>query len=167
MANGIDNREVVSSSYNDLMRKSISEEITFESDIDEKRIREKIIFQLVDNITRKMREEFILGKTITVKIRLEGFKTYTRSKTLTFPVNDSETILNNSIELFNNFNNKNKKYRLIGINVSNFIKEKEYNPGLFDNFNIKKLKVDQTLDKIKKKYGNKSINRAIYFDKNN
>lgn len=63
LANGIDQREVVQS----MQRKSISEEVTFREDVDQDTSIEKVMFQISDSLTRKMRKEGIKGRTLTLK----------------------------------------------------------------------------------------------------
>ena len=58
-------------------------------------------------------------KTVTLKIRLEGFITYTRSKSFTHHVQDKNQVLKVIIELVNQFSTVNKKVRLVGIRLSN------------------------------------------------
>lgn len=165
MANGIDDRPVIASDFDDTLRKSISEERTFEYDVDDRDVCEKVILKLVDDIAIAMRKEKILGKTITVKIRLEGFKTFTRGLTIDSHIHDSATIQQYALKLFREFDNNNKKYRLIGVQVSNIIEEKDYRPGLFDGIDDKHKKIDEALDEIKNKFGKKSIDRAIFLEK--
>ena len=66
-----------------------------------------------------MIKHHITYKTITLKIRFEGFETYTRSKTLPFHFQDKNRVMEVILQLFKEFSNKNKKIRLIGIKLSN------------------------------------------------
>jgi DNA polymerase IV (DinB-like DNA polymerase) len=101
-------------------RKSISKERTFYEDtknfdkILEKleEINEKIHYMLV--------KEKISYRTITLKIRFEDFETYTRSKSISYPICNKETVLETILELYKEFSDNNKKIRLIGIKLSNF-----------------------------------------------
>lgn len=62
-------------------------------------------------------------RTISLKIRFEGFETYLRSKSLTFPTHNKEIVLKIIIELYKEFLNKGKKVRLVGIKLSNLEKD--------------------------------------------
>jgi DNA polymerase IV (DinB-like DNA polymerase) len=101
-------------------RKSISKERTFYEDtknfdkILEKleEINEKIHYMLI--------KEKISYRTITFKIRFEDFETYTRSKSISYPICNKEIVLDTILDLYHEFTDSNKKIRLIGIKLSNF-----------------------------------------------
>ncbi|NQT27978.1 MAG: hypothetical protein HQ570_00080, partial [Candidatus Omnitrophica bacterium] len=106
------------------------------------------------------RQEGLKGKTITLKIRLEGFLTFTRAKTLNKPTNFIDTIYKTIKELLDKFNRKGKKVRLVGVKVSNFTAG-EVQATLFEAKDEQKQeRVHQAIDKIKNKFGREAIFRA-------
>ena len=115
LSQGKDDRPVES----DHVRKSISEEITYENDVTKDEIIEQSITRISDRLSRKMRGLDIKGRTITLKIRLEGFQTFTRSHTIDEPTSQMKVIRGIVLKEFRNFDRKNKKVRLVGIGVSN------------------------------------------------
>ncbi|MFW9882540.1 MAG: hypothetical protein ACFFG0_56480, partial [Candidatus Thorarchaeota archaeon] len=119
IVNGLDNRKV-KEFYED--RKSISAERTFYSDTDDfNEILSR--FEDINNKIHKFTSKHhITYKTITLKIRFEGFQTFTRSKTLPFHIQDEKYVLNTILDLFKEFSNKKKKVRLVGIKLSNLLK---------------------------------------------
>ncbi|MFX1417932.1 MAG: DNA polymerase IV [Promethearchaeota archaeon] len=121
VANGLDNRKV-KEFHED--RKSISAERTFYNDTDNF----NEILSKFEDINKKIHESIlkhhITYKTITLKIRFEGFQTFTRSKTLPFHIQDEKYVLNIILLLFKEFSNVEKKVRLVGIKLSNL--EKNY-----------------------------------------
>ncbi len=166
LANGIDERSVET----DWEIKSISEEITFERDTCDTGILEKTILDLSDQVARRTRSEQKCGRTITLKIRLEGFETHTRSMTLENPVNDMFSIRDAAVELFRNFNRKNKRVRLLGVRISNLCKEEEIAQTehlLFESDSRKELqkkkKIESVLDRLRNKFG-KQVTRASLMD---
>jgi nucleotidyltransferase/DNA polymerase involved in DNA repair len=163
LANGRDSRPVVPS----MRRKSISEEITFREDIEQDGYVEQILFQIAENLTRKMRREGIVGRTITLKIRLQPFQTYSRSYSLEDPVNDTNTVRLTAQKLYRGFNRMGKKVRLIGIAVSNLTVIKRTPTGQLELFSRgekkeqKRSQTDRVLDQMKNKYGDK-VTRAAF-----
>jgi DNA polymerase-4 len=162
LANGIDEREV-SSSWE---RKSISEETTFEKDLGSDSHIVHVLFQIADSLSRKMRMQQLKGRTITLKIRLQGFETFTRSKTLSLSVDDTDTIREVSTELYSGFDRKGKRVRLIGIGVSNLNASDAEQLSLFDGTQsgedrVRNSRTDELLDKMKRLYGGKVI-RATF-----
>ncbi|MFX0075479.1 MAG: DNA polymerase IV [Candidatus Hermodarchaeota archaeon] len=119
VANGFDTREVKEFSSE---RKSISKERTFYEDTDDL----KMILSKLEDINNRIHDNIIKNKiyykTVTLKIRFEGFLTYTRSKSFPHHVQDKNHVLQVIIELLNQFSNENKKVRLIGIKLSNLEK---------------------------------------------
>jgi len=119
VANGLDNRKIKEFHEG---RKSISAERTFLEDTDNF----KYILSKLEDINHKIHKIILKNniayKTITLKIRFEGFETHTRSKTLPFPIQDLKKVMNVILKLYQEFLNKKKKIRLIGIKLSNFEK---------------------------------------------
>ncbi|UCB46200.1 MAG: DNA polymerase IV [Spirochaetota bacterium] len=155
LANGIDEREVITRHS----RKSISEEITFQKDTDDGELIERVLFQIADRLTRRMRDLRIAGRTITLKIRLEGFETFTRSKTLERAVSSMSTVRDEATRLFRLFEREHKKVRLIGIGVSNL--EKGEQLDLFSETDETDSETEKVFDIMKGLYGDK-ITRGAF-----
>jgi DNA polymerase-4 len=158
LSNGIDEREVLI----DDEIKSVSHEHTFDLDTSDK---EEVLNQLLiqcEKVSRRLRKYDLKGKTITLKIRLKGFKTYSRALTIAQRVNFSDVIYQTSLDLFNEFYKPGMFIRLIGIRVSNF--EDQYvQDSLFQDPKIQKDEdLHKAFDQIKDKYGEKAIRRGIY-----
>jgi len=156
LANGIDEREVETEEE----AKSISNEHTFAEDTGDKKVIEAALVSLCEKVSGRLRQQGFKGKTITLKIRLEGFLTYTRAKTLDKPTNFIDTIYKTIKELLDKFNRKGKKVRLVGVKVSNFT-QGEVQVTLFDQDKEEKQeRMHQAIDKIKNKFGREAIFRA-------
>ena len=122
IANGFDNRKVKEFHEE---RKSISAERTFYTDTDDFN---EILSRLEDiniRIHKSIKKNNITYKTITLKIRFEGYQTFTRSKTLSYHLQDEGMVIKVVLELFQCFSDYNKKVRLVGIKLSNLEKNKK------------------------------------------
>ncbi len=119
ISNGLDSREVKEFEGD---RKSISLERTFFEDTTDFNFILSKFEELNNKINKKVNKYNIFYRTITLKIRLEGFLTYTRSKTLPHPIQDKEKVLKVILELYKEFSNSGKKVRLVGIKLSNLEK---------------------------------------------
>jgi DNA polymerase IV (DinB-like DNA polymerase) len=106
-------------------RKSISAERTFYSDTDNFNEILSRFEEINDRIHKSVSKHQISYKTITLKIRFEGFQTYTRSKTLSFHIQDQKVVLDIILNLFKEFSNSKKKVRLVGIKLSNLEKNQK------------------------------------------
>jgi DNA polymerase-4 len=101
--------------------KSISRETTFQRDVDNWQMIAKTLAELTKEVVASMIEEGYQGRTVTVKIRFNDFKTYTRAKTLSGHTDSEEEIRRAAFECLARLELK-KKVRLIGVRASNFEK---------------------------------------------
>ncbi|MFX1356011.1 MAG: DNA polymerase IV [Promethearchaeota archaeon] len=120
IANGLDNREV-KEFYEE--RKSISKERTFSEDSEDLRVIISKLEEINNRIHKSVIKNKIFYRTVTLKIRLEGFLTYTRSKSLPYPIQNRKKVMEIIIGLLNEFTKPKKKVRLVGIKLSNLEKE--------------------------------------------
>lgn len=155
MAHGIDDSPVIA----EREVKSISNETTFEEDTRDKMRIERELSRLCEQVAGRLRKENFKCRTITLKIRLEGFKTYTRATTVKTPVNFTETLIKEIRKLYENFEIKDKKVRLVGVRASGF-SAADF-PELFTDKNERRKEdMHKAIDKIRQKFGDDSILRA-------
>ena len=119
VANGFDHREVKEFHEE---RKSISKERTFYEDTEDYNLILAKLEELNQRINKKIVKHNIYYRTITLKIRFEGFFTYTRSKTLPYHIQDEKKVIKVILELYKEFSENEKKVRLVGIKLSNLEK---------------------------------------------
>lgn len=160
MAKGKDDRPVISTELNKSIRKSISKESTFGKDTNDHGKCEQVIVRLVDDIARILRREGMAGKTVSIKVRLSDFSTFSRSITLNHPLNETQMIRDHALSLFRAFYDPAYQIRLLGVHISGLVDQKHI-PTLLLNEKIKKeRKIDQVMDAIKNKFGRDLISRA-------
>ncbi|MDH5656645.1 MAG: DNA polymerase IV [Spirochaetia bacterium] len=157
---GIDARKVETWSP----RKSISEETTFHDDTDEFQKIVKTLKILSDRISRRMLDENLSGCTVSLKIRLKNFQTFTRSKTFSRGIHLSSDLFQTAESHFNDFDRNNQKIRLIGIAVSNLKIRSDINQkDLFtDQHDEKTENIEKVFKNINEKFGSK-IKKGIYY----
>jgi len=156
LANGIDPRDVAEGEE----IKSVSHEHTFDTDTDRKQDIYDVMLEVSEKLSRRLRKAGLKGKTITVKIRLKGFKTYTRALTLSGRTNFTEEIYTQARRIFDQFYQPGQWIRLIGVRVSNFDDAYVADSLFVDTRDVKKENIHQALDTIKDKFGDKAIHRA-------
>jgi len=98
--------------------KSISREITFQRDTDNWQFIAKNLVELIQDVVANVKEEGYRGRTVTVKVRFNDFKTYTRARSLDDFTDSEPEIRRAAFECLNRFELK-KKVRLIGVRISN------------------------------------------------
>lgn len=156
LALGLDPREV----REDGETKSVGNEVTFEKDTsDEREIRESLM-ALSDKVSSRLRGSGFKGRTITLKLRLEGFETYTRARTLTLSTNYADVIAREILELYAAFQKGRKKVRLLGVKVSGLMPASEQESLFEEEGDARREKAHKAIDKIREKFGHGSIYRA-------
>ncbi|MCH8019780.1 DNA polymerase IV [candidate division KSB1 bacterium] len=161
LANGIDHRSVKPWET----QKSISQETTFDEDTGDEEAIHKTLLGLAESLSRLMRKSKLKGRTVTLKIRLEDFSTFTRSKTLSDFVDSTQILKGVAIGLYKKFNKKNMKVRLLGIGVSQLNSVSGEQLGLFDQEAPLDAKMTKLLDSLQDKYGEGAVKRASLLDK--
>ncbi|MGD6853259.1 MAG: DNA polymerase IV [Candidatus Bathyarchaeia archaeon] len=114
MAKGLDRSEVEER----VGVKSISHETTFEVDTDDPAEILQALDAMCVDVQKETAEQKLLFKTVTVKIRYQGFETHTKSKTLPRLTNRVEDLKKTAKELLLPYLGTERKMRLIGVRVS-------------------------------------------------
>jgi len=162
LANGIDNREVIP--HGDA--KSVSQETTFAEDTNDVKKMTETLFYLCTGLGSILRKEKIKGKTVTLKIRLNDFTTFTRSRSSNNFLDTSKDIFGIIYELFEKFDREGKKVRLLGVAVSNLCNRIGEQISIFDKIEDTKKSADYVIDMIQEKFGIDAIKRASLMHKN-
>ena len=158
-ANGIDHTPVTPF----WERKSISNERTFDRDtIDVVKLK-GLLIAMTENLAYQLRRGEKLTACIAVKIRYSDFNTY--SKQMRIPYTSADYILIPKIlELFKTLYNRRLLVRLIGIRFSHLVSG-NYQINLFEDTE-EALNLYQAMDRIRERYGDKSVVRASAMGKN-
>jgi DNA polymerase IV len=101
--------------------KSSSRETTFQKDTDNWQFLARNLAGLTREVVDDLRKTGYRGRTVTVKIRFNDFKTHTRAKTLEESTDSMEMIRRAAFDCLNRIELK-KKVRLIGVRVGNLEK---------------------------------------------
>jgi len=174
LANAIDNRPVESTRE----AKSISHETTFAQDIKDKDVIFSQLMQLTEQVTWRLRENGLKGKTLFIKIRFSDFRTITRSISLPKRSCATTTIWNNVKNLFKKeFPNECPQIRLIGVGISGLVAtestDTEENPiqtDLFANEDHRRQnqnhatedgKIDGLTDAVNNRFGRLGLTRGV------
>jgi DNA polymerase IV (DinB-like DNA polymerase) len=115
IANGIDESAVVTS----WEIKSISNETTFEQDIEDRTIVITALEELAKEVHGRATQEGFMWKTIGMKLRFEDFSTFTRAKSRNDYTNSLQVVQDVVRSLFIEFEKDPRKIRLVGVRVSN------------------------------------------------
>ena len=170
LARGIDHREVIAESE----AKSISQETTFASDIDELRIIESVALGLTESVGYRLRRAGLRARSMHLKLRRADFSTITRAHSITTATDSTDAIWQVVVKLIRNeLTTKRFSLRLIGIGVTNFAAHDNCDDAmqtdlLADNTQSrqhKQGKVDALMDEIRNRYPNTAIQRGTALKK--
>jgi len=114
IANGIEETPVEERG----LRKSISVEQTFERDVQNKQVVLEALESLVKEVHERLLAERLLFRTVSIKVRFEGFQTFTRDKTHTGYVDDQDVVREYAHHLFREFEKDRRRIRLVGVKLS-------------------------------------------------
>ncbi|MCH4822695.1 DNA polymerase IV [Gramella lutea] len=156
-AHGIDNPPIIP--FHE--RKSISTERTFNRDtIDMVRLHGTLV-AMAESLAYQLRRGNKLTSNVSVKIRYSDFQT--QSKQAKIPYTSADHILIPKVEeLFRQLYTRRLLIRLIGVRFSGLVGG-HYQINLFDD-SEEMLNLYNSLDKIKKRFGEHSVMRAASMD---
>jgi len=117
MAHGIDRSEVEERGE----VKSISRDVTFEEDTNDFEFVLGILNKLSKEAHKDVSGQKLCFKTVTVKVRYENFETHTHGKTLPFVTDRLQDLQKTVNELMQKYFRQDRKIRLVGVRVSNFV----------------------------------------------
>jgi DNA polymerase IV len=153
-ANGLDDSPVIP--YRE--QKSISTERTFETDTTNLAFLHAELVRMTETVGFELRRQDRLTGCINVKLRYSNFDTVARQKTIDF-TNADHLLLPVAQSLFEKLYDRRLLIRLLGVRLTRLV------PG---NYQIKlyedtqeAIRLYQSIDSIKRRYGEKAIFRAV------
>ena len=160
-ANGIDNSPVEERNQ---PPKSIGNQETLPKDLYTKEEIEKVLAQIAEEVTFRLRKYNLLGTVISVNLRTNKFEDYSHQKKLLNPTSNTKEVIIAAKEVLKEMELKGP-IRQVGLKLDKLSSSEEYQISLFDNdlnnsTHNKLDKLDKTLDELKEKYGYTKITRG-------
>lgn len=117
MAHGIDRSDVEERSE----IKSIGRDVTFQEDTDNRDYVLRALDALSEDVCEDVLAQHLYFRTVTIRVRYENFETHTHSKTLSYTTDRLPDLTKTARELIQPFFEPDRKIRLVGVRVSNFV----------------------------------------------
>lgn len=155
-SNGIDNAPIIQ--YHE--RKSISNERTFGRDTTDIAQLHTVISAMTENLAYQLRKGQKLASCISVKIRYSDFNTHTKQAKIPYTSVD-HTLIPKALDLFRELYNKRLLIRLVGVKLSGIVGG-NYQMSLFEDAK-RTVHLYEAMDKIRDKFGSRSVMRASTF----
>ncbi len=114
----------------DTVRKSESRETTFPEDVTDREFLRETVERLARSVCESLARNRRRGRTVTLKIRLQPFKTYTRSRTLPAHTCDPDQVAATARELLERFDPQ-RPVRLVGVGLAGLAEDEapRHQPG--------------------------------------
>lgn len=144
--------------------KGIGNGNTISFDVEERQVAYKIIMSLCENVGMRLRKENKLCRVVSIGIKNKNFKYSIKQKKIDYYTSSTEEIIEVSKELFDKLWDK-SPIRHMNIRVSDFVDKNKKQMNFFEKEDLlQKERLDETIDKIREKYGDYSIIKASYLD---
>lgn len=162
-ANGFDDSPVCKYDTQNTV-KSVSNSITASRDLTNNDDVKMIIFVLADSIARRLREQGLYGKTVSIYVKNNTLSGYSKQCTLDKYTNLERTLSQTAFSLFCESYNWYNPVRAIGIAVSDLSFEKGY--AQFDIYGSEEKnetieKLEKAQDDLKRRFGSFCVRRGI------
>ena len=137
--------------------KSVSHSVTLEKDTSELETLKKVLLQLSERVSRRIRRDSLYGKRVTLTVRYSDFYTFTKQKTLSQSINSGNDIFRQGLEIYLSISHP-QPIRLLGIGMS--LLEKEWSQlGLFDR-REKNDHLLKAMDQVNDRFGDWTLTWA-------
>lgn len=160
-ANGIENEEV-KYYYDKHIPKSIGHGTTTSKDITSMEDAAVVIYALSEMVATRLRKYKLLAGSVSIGIRDTNLNSITRQMTLPSPTCNSSIIAKNALILLKNNYNFSIPIRSLSVYTQKLTDGIDgIQLTFFDDDKIKKTRLEESIDKIREKYGYKSVQRAV------
>lgn len=157
-ANGLDESMV---NYKKEKPKGVGNSTTLPTDTCNIEMIEKILFELTEQVTYRLRKNNLKAKSVNVQLRTNEFKDFSHQGKLNSPTFYTKPIYLKAKELLKEMYKKETYIRLVGVRVDVLGEQEEQQISLFDNCSSEKSnKIDSIVDELKDKYGYDKITFA-------
>ncbi len=160
LSRGIDSRSV----NPDRETKSVSTETTLERDLADFRALERILWELCEKVSARLKAKELAGATVTLKLKSSDFRLRTRARSLGAPTQLAAKIFAAGRELLTR-ETGDTKFRLIGIGVSALAEAADADPAdLIDEHGRRAAAAEHAVDRLREKFGRAAVIRGIAMD---
>lgn len=160
-ANGLDSSEVLNANEHYPI-KSIGNSVTCPVDLKTHKQIESVVFTLCETIIARARKHGVWAKEVQVFIKTNNLLSFERQAKLPYPISNVQDLAENALKLINSCYDWKLPIRALGVRIKDF-SDQPTQINMFFNFKEleKKENLDKTVEKLRNKYGNNIIKRAV------
>ena len=160
LSRGIDQRLVSP----DREAKSVSAETTFASDLADLRALERLLWDLSERVSARLKAKSIAGTTVTLKLKTADFRLRTRARSLPASTQLAAMIFASGRELLVR-EVDGIKFRLIGIGVSGLGDAEGADPADLVNQRAQRsAAAEHAVDRLRDRFGDDAVIRGLVFE---
>lgn len=150
------------------LEKSIGAEETFAVDTGDDAILHRELLRLSHRTAERLRSSGMVARTVALKLRYADFSTITRSRTVHTPVDSAQLIYAVAVQLLESVGDRAMTVRLVGIRAEQLEDAAQTSLQLsLDRRDDNWRAAEQALDRVSRKFGNKSVLPARLLDSGN
>jgi DNA polymerase-4 len=144
--------------------KSVSAETTLNRDIADFRPLERLLWELSDKVSARLKAKALAGATVTLKLKSADFRLRTRARSLGAPTQLAAKIFAAGRELLAR-ETGGTRFRLIGIGVTALAGAAQADPAdLVDERGRRNAAAEHAVDRLRAKFGRAAVIRGIAFE---
>ena len=147
------------------LEKSIGAEETFAVDTADNALLHRELLRLSHRTAERLRSSGMVARTVALKLRYADFSTITRSRTVHTPVDSTQMIYAVVLQLLESLGDRSMTVRLVGVRAEQLEEAAQTSLQLsLDRRDDNWRAAEQALDKVSRKFGNKSVLPARLLD---
>jgi DNA polymerase-4 len=156
LARGIDQRSVSP----DRETKSVSAETTFATDIADQRTLERLLWELCEKVSARLKAKEIAGTTVTLKLKTADFRLRTRARSLPAPTQLAAAIFEQGRQLLAR-EVDGTQFRLLGIGLSALTGDEGADPADLVNAHAQRTAAaEHAMDRLRDRFGRAAVIRG-------
>ena len=140
------------------MPKSISREITFEKDIEDRAALRREVRVLAQDVAHSLRAQSLWARTVRMKVRYAGFETHTLQATLPGGTDSDRELMGVADQLLAQATAAGRPVRLIGVGAAGLSAAAQ--PDLLDGSGARDRALDQAMDELRQRFGWSAVHRG-------
>jgi DNA polymerase-4 len=156
LARGVDQRSVSP----DRETKSVSAETTFATDTADQRTLERLLWELCEKVSGRLKAKDIAGTMVTLKLKTADFRLRTRARSLPAPTQLAAAIFEHGRELLTR-EVDGTQFRLLGIGVSALTGDETADPADLINAHAQRTAAaEHAMDRLRDRFGRAAVIRG-------
>ncbi len=136
--------------------KSISSEITLDTDVADPEQLRPILWKLAETVSTRMKKAGVQGRNVTLKLKTADFRLLTRTRRLAQPTRSAEAMYGTAESLLSR-EADGRAFRLIGIGAHGLVEAADSLQGDLLEDRPAESPVDRALDRVRERFGEAAI----------